>query len=47
MLLMDIQMETEMNTTGYDVTEHTWDSAPADLWPMIQQWIIRMRLKVA
>lgn len=27
----------------YDVIEHTWDTAPADLWPLIQDWIIRQR----
>ena len=28
---------------NYDVIEHTWDTAPADLWPLIQAWIIRQR----
>jgi hypothetical protein len=27
----------------YEVLEHTWDTAPADLWPLIQDWIIRQR----
>lgn len=32
-----------MNTPGYDVTEHNWFTAPADLWPLIQDWIMRRR----
>jgi hypothetical protein len=24
---------------GHEVQEHTWDTAPADLWPLIREWI--------
>lgn len=30
----------------YEVIEHTWDTAPADLWPLIQDWITRYRQSV-
>lgn len=29
--------------SSYDVIEHSWDTAPADLWPLIQAWIMRQR----
>lgn len=39
------------NSKPYTVEEHTWDTCPADLWPLVQDWIIReretIRLQVA
>lgn len=31
------------NNQAYDVVEHSWDTAPADLWPFIHDWIFRQR----
>jgi hypothetical protein len=28
---------------GYEITEHTWWTAPADLWPLINDWVRRQR----
>jgi hypothetical protein len=26
-----------------EVVWHTWDTAPADLWPLIREWISKQR----
>lgn len=36
--------DTKMKLPGYDVIEHSWDTAPADLWPFIQAWITEERI---
>lgn len=34
------------NADSYQVCEHDFFSAPADLWPLIQDWIVRRRCAV-
>jgi hypothetical protein len=36
-------MSTTRKPDGIEVQWHSWDTAPAALWPLIQDWIRRQR----